>query len=133
MLIVRVIVTGIQVATDALEVELFLVVIVIEVGSNTLVGNAFGIDVHVASLARLVVHNLLSVFQFSLAFPVDVFLVLGDVRPHILGTHGHLGLGVFQGSLRRKVTCSTIGFHTALAIVVYGLFPSHIGIGMEMT
>ena len=133
MLIVRVIVSCIQVTTDTLKIQLFLVVIIIEVSSYALIGNTFRIDIDMTSLTRFIVDDFLCIFQFTFAIPVNVFLIFGKIRPNILHASLHLGSRIIQSTFRGKVTSRTISLHTTLAIVVYRLLPSLVGICMIMT
>ena len=133
MLIVRIIVSCIQVTTDTLEIQLFFVIIVIEVGSNPFIRNTFRINIDMASLARFIIHNLLGIFQFALAVPINIFFILGQIRPDIFHSGLHFCCRMLQGTLWRKVTSRTISLRTALAVIVYGLLPSHVRIRVIMT
>ena len=133
MLIVRVVVSGIEVTAYALEVELLLVLLVVEVRRHTVVGNTLREEVDVALLARLVVDDLGGIFQLTLAVPVDILLFLGQVRPYVLHARGSLGLEVCERSLGREVALHAVGLHAAAVIVVYGLFPACIRFGMVVT
>ena len=51
VLVVRVVVAGIEMAADALKVQLLLVVVIVQMGSDAVVCDAFRIEVYVAFLA----------------------------------------------------------------------------------
>ena len=51
VLVVRVIVAGIEMAADALKVQLLLVVVIVQMGSDAVVCDTFRIEVYVAFLA----------------------------------------------------------------------------------
>ena len=51
MLVVRVVVAGIEMAADALKVQLLLVVIIVQMGGYAVICDAFRIEVYVAFLA----------------------------------------------------------------------------------
>lgn len=91
MAVVRIEMPGIEMAADALKAEFFLIVIVIEMGSHPVVGNAFRIEIDVAFPAGFIEDNAGSVLQLALALPVDFILVLECIGPEILHSHPHLG------------------------------------------
>ena len=119
MRIVGVVVSGIEVATDTLQAQFFLVVVVVEVSCYTVITYTFGVYVNVTGLARLIVDNFLCVFEFTLAIPINILFVFGYLRPYILYTCRNLGFCVLNSSLWRKVTGCTVGFYATLAIVMY--------------
>ena len=90
VLVIGVVVSRIEVAADTLQVEFLLVLIVIEVRCYTLIGNTLGIDVDVASLARLVIDDGLSILQLAMYRPIHILGILGHIGPQIL----HTGLGL---------------------------------------
>ena len=51
VLVVRVVVAGIEMAADALKVQLLLVVVIVQMGSDAVVCDTFRIEVYVAFLA----------------------------------------------------------------------------------
>ena len=91
MAVVRIEMPGIEMAADALKAEFFLIVIVIEMGSHPVVGNAFRIEIDVAFPAGFIEYNAGGVLKLALALPVDFLLVLENVGPEILHSHPHLG------------------------------------------
>ena len=79
MLIVRIIVTCVKVTADALEAQLLLVFVIIEVSGDTVVGDSGREEVDVALLALFVVYDCLSVVELALSCPVDLLHILGHV------------------------------------------------------
>ena len=71
MLIVRVIMSCIEMTADALKVQFLLVVIIVKMGSDSLICDSLRIEVDVALLARLVEYDVLRIFKFSFSAPVD--------------------------------------------------------------
>ena len=57
MAVVRIEMPGIEMAADALKAEFFLIVIVIEMGCDPVIGDAFRIEIDVAFLAGFIEDN----------------------------------------------------------------------------
>ena len=119
MAVARVVVPGIEMAADAFQAKFFLIVIVIEMGCDPVIGDAFRIEIDVAFLAGFIEDNAGGVLEFTLAVPVDFLLVLENVGPEILHSHPHLGPDVCEGALRREMAGGTVGLGPASVAVMH--------------
>ena len=71
MLVVRIIMSGVEMAADALQVQLLLVVIIVKMGCDSVICDSFRIEVYVAVLAGFIEHDVLCIFKLALSVPVD--------------------------------------------------------------
>ena len=81
--IVGVIVSGIEVATDTLQVQLLLVVLIIEVRCHTIVGDTLREEVLMALLAGGVGDVGHGMLQLRLGVPLKIGTVFCQVGPNI--------------------------------------------------
>ena len=82
--IVGVVVPCVEVAADALQIQLLLVVLIVEVRCHAIVGNALREEVLMALLTGGIGDVGHGIFQFRFRVPLEVGTVFRQVGPHIL-------------------------------------------------
>ena len=121
-------------AADAGKMELFGILLVIEMGGDAVVADAFREQVLMAFQAGGVIDDPLGMVHGAFGGPVDLVLVLRHLRPHVLGAHFDLDHVVTGDTvlLRRKVAGSAVSDDAASIQIVGRLFPELVGLLMVM-
>ncbi len=118
MRVIRIMVSCIQMATNALKIHLCVILIVIHMCRNTFVGNTLRkkilMTLHTRSI-RDVFHRM---FQFRFLIPVEIGAVFCKIPPHIANAQLQFSRIMLPGIIgRRKVAIHAI--HHYPASVVY--------------
>ena len=132
--ITRDIVARIQVTAHTVEPKLFRVFLIMKVGGDAVVGDAFRIQVLVAFHAGFIIHDARGIVLRTLGGPIYLVLVLDGLGPHILGAHPELDhvIAVDARFLRRKVAGGAIRDRSAPIEVMGRLFPKPVGLFVVM-
>ncbi|OPZ14654.1 MAG: hypothetical protein BWZ06_00835 [Bacteroidetes bacterium ADurb.BinA261] len=124
MNVVRIIVPCIQVATNALQIELFCVLFIIQMCCNRIVGYSFRKQILMTFHTRFVGNVFNGVFQLRFLIPIKVGSVLSQISPNVAQSEGSFRRviipGIFDG---RKMTVNTICHHTTRIVDMGGEFP----------
>ena len=123
---------GVEVAAHAVELELFVVLVVVEVRGDAVVADAFRIQILVAFHAGGIVDDARGVVHLTFGCPVDVLLVLDHFRPHVLRAHPELDHVVTDDAvlLGRQMTGGAVGDYAAFIQVMGRLLPETVGLFM---
>ena len=134
MFVARHIMAHVEMAADAVQSELFGVLLVVEMGGDAVVGDTFGEEVDMTSLARRVINNLTGVLKLPLGLPVNLLRVLCHLRPKILDTDLGLGHVILQETVLfgRKVASGAVSHRSAVAQVVGGFLPVQVSLLVSM-
>ena len=125
--------SGIEVAAYAVQISCSLVVIVIEMGRYSVISDALGIEIDVASLARLVENGLPGVLQGLHLVPVYVRFLLCQESEDVGDSEAGLDGQMPEIPGRRKMALGAVGNGTAGIVVMHRLLPACLRIRMDMT
>ena len=128
------VVAGVEMAADTGKMEFLGILLVVEMGGDAIVADTLREQVLMAFQAGGVIDDPLGMVHGTLGSPVDLVLVLGHLRPQILGAHLDLDHVVTGDTvlLRRQVAGGAVGDDAAPVQVVGRLFPKQVGLLVVM-
>ena len=133
MRIVRIIVSGVEVTTDTLQIQFFFVFVIIKVSSDSILVNPFRKQVLMTFFTGFVRNIFNGMFQFRLGVPVEIRTVFCHEGPYVFQSQfGFSRIMIPCVALGRKVTSHTMCFNAAPVIYVFGEFPAVFYMRMNM-
>ena len=125
--------TDIEMTINTLQIKLFRVVLIIQVGSSAFFRKPLGKKILMAVGARIVINNVHGIFERSSFFPVKRSTVLKIKSVEILQSCSGLMIKITGIAFRRKMTIDTVYPDTALIEKMCRFLPGIVGLGMYVT
>jgi len=110
--------SGVQVAIDAIQAQVFCIHFIIEMGLTSLISQSRGKQILVAFYAGLVKYNVDCIFKLALSFPVKGLMVLEMIGIKIMQSGFNLGAKVPEIAVWRQVAFNTAHPDPACGLVM---------------